>query len=332
MAALVAAARTLAKRARPAAWQHSCLLHSSSSSGRAGAGAGDVGPRLRYWTELWAQQQDVFTLPDANPNLVEFLHELLPGLPPPEELQAARKKKDGLAAALFGARAMAGADDPPPGDGPRMVFVPLCGRSSDMAFLAGLGGEHVHVVGLDAVSEPLRLFATEHGNGLVPVAELESVATPSAAGKGLLSGPTVASYRTERYPNLTLVHGDVFAVDAGMLGTAFHAVWDRGGLTSIEPGAPRAAYAARLASLMAPRGRLLLEFLSCNLPLEGAASVGEVGRLLAAAGLRDVRVLRSEDVRGAYPGFAPPGLAALDEVVLVATKGAASQGGGGGGG
>ena len=283
----------------------------------------DAAPRLKYWTDLWAERQDVFTLQDVNPNLVEYLQELLPGIPDPEEIQRARKKKRGLSA-LFGSRAVNEVDGTAPTE-PRMVFVPLCGRTPDLAYLAELGSEHVHVVGLDAISEPLRLFATEFGNGLAPVAELDT-RTESSAAKGL-SGPTVSSYRTERYPNLTLVHGDIFAVDAGMLGISFHAVWDRGGLTSIEPGQARAAYVSRLHGMMAPRGRLLLEFLSCNLPLEGAGSVPEMTRLLRDAGFEDIRLLRQDDVRQAYPGFSPPGLTSLDEVLMVATAAALPTGG-----
>lgn len=295
--------------------------------------------RLRYWADLWAQGNDVFTLPDVNPNLVEFLPRLLPALPPAEVREAAaRKRRRGGLAALFdggggSAPQHASSASLAPPD-PLLVFVPLCGRSADLAYLAELspppGADastaaswpEVHVVGLDAVAAPLRQFASEFGNGLVPLAEL-TAATLSSTAAGT-SGPVVASYRTERYPHLTLIHGDIFALTPSMLGGGpggvFHGVWDRGGLTSIPPGL-RPGYLSALHALTAPGGRLLLEALACNLPLEGAVgSAGEVARLMAGAGFTRVEALRVDDVREAYPDFRPPGLTALDEVVLVAEK------------
>lgn len=274
--------------------------------------------RLRYWIDLWQQRQDVFTLEDANPNLVEFAHQLLPSLPSPEQLEAAaaaKQKRRGAFATLFGSSSP---EEEPSGGRPRTIFVPLCGRSADLAWLAETYGHHVHIVGLDAVAEPLRLFATEFGGAMEPIAEIPGVSDPTTNPSGS-SGPLVASYRTERFSNLTLIHGDVFAVNSETLGGAFDATWDRGGLTSI-PTDLRQRYASHLAGMMAPGGRLMLEFLSCNLPLEGAASVGEVTACLTAAGLTHVRVLRSDDVRGSYPSFAPPGLTSLDEVVIMADK------------
>jgi hypothetical protein len=334
-----------------------CLSRAMTAAAAAGGGGGllrqtaslrrgaatETTTRLRYWADLWAQGNDVFTLPDVNPNLVEFLPRLLPALPPAEVREAAaRKRRRGGLASLFGGggaepqAASAGAASPLASPDPLLVFVPLCGRSADLAYLAELSPPEsgaaadaawpqVHVVGLDAVAAPLRQLASEFGNGLVPLAEL-TAATPSSAAAGA-SGPVVASYRTERYPHLTLIHGDFFALSPEMLGGGgangggvFHGVWDRGGLTSIPPEL-RAGYLGRLHSLLAPGGRLLLEALACNLPLEGAVgSAGEVARLLGGAGFTRVETLRVDDVREAYPQFSPPGLTALDEVVLVAEK------------
>jgi hypothetical protein len=67
--------------------------------------------------------------------------------------------------------------------------------------------------------------------------------------------------------------------------------------------------------------RLLLEFLSCNVAMEGSLGVEAAASLLEGAGfLAPVRVLKRQDVRGAYAGFQPPGLKFLDEVVMLATK------------
>lgn len=271
---------------------------------------------LSRWVQLWQRGEDVFTLDEPNPNLVDFARELLPALPHPDAARREQAAPRGLLAQLVGRadRRTPDADAPPP----RVVLVPLCGRTPDLAWLAEGYGPAVHVVGLDAVGEPLRRFAAELGGGLVPLAELRGVddARTNASGS---SGPVVASYRTQRYENLTLVHGDVFAVDPGTLGFHADAIWDRGGVTSMPPD-ERQRYVTHLAGLLAPGGRMLVEFLSCNLDLDGAASAGELAQLLAIAGLGGARTLRAVDVRGAYPSFRPPGLSSLDEVVIVAEK------------
>jgi hypothetical protein len=221
----------------------------------------------------------VFTLPDVNENLVRFKSELLT-----------------TPAAAAGASSGSGKAKLPP---PR-VLVPLCGRSVDMNYLAEEG---CFVVGVDAVGEALRQWGNDHG-GLEPLAADED------------AGATV--YRSRWYPRLVLIHADFFRLTPDLLGGAFDAVWDRGGMTSIGEGAPRAAYAGALAACLKPGGRLLLEFLSCNLAIDGAMSDKEARAALGAGGFTHVRALARRDVRGQYPAFSPPGLQYLQEEVLVA--------------
>lgn len=192
------------------------------------------------------------------------------------------------------------ASDGIPARRPR-VLVPLCGRSVDMAFLAESGAE---VIGVDIAREALRRFAVEQAGGADPLWE----------------GQALAAFRCRRLPSVTLLAGDVFAAGPREVGGLVDAVWDRAALTSI-PSPDRTRYAAHLASLLAPRtGRVLVELLSCNLPLEGAMAASDAEAVLTAAGLA-VTCLRDADVRGAYPHFAPPGLTELREVVLLARKG-----------
>jgi hypothetical protein len=168
---------------------------------------------------------------------------------------------------------------------------------------------------VDAIAEPLRKFGSEVGNGLIPLAELD------AGGEGRPGRAPLAAYGTTRYRNLTLLHADMLdaRVSAATLGAPVDAVWDRGGLTAIPPP-ERAAYAAQLHALMAPGARLLLELLTCNLPLEDACSLEDACAVLSSAGLVNVRVLATRDVRGEYPSFTPAGLTQLDEVVVVAER------------
>jgi len=234
----------------------------------------------RWWRALYDDGGDTFTLSDVSPTLTRFWP------------------------LLSGAE---GADGPPapppraPAAAERRVLAPLCGRDISTTFLASRPGWRC--VGVDFADSALRKLGAEIG-GLVPQGA---------------QGATLGVYRTENYPRLLLVHGDFFGMAPEDFGGGFHAVWDRGGLTSVGGAAERAAYAARVAQLMEPGGRLLLELLDTNIEMEGAVDAGEAAACLAGAGLR-VRELARRDVRGEYPDFRPPGLAYLREVVLLGEK------------
>jgi thiopurine S-methyltransferase len=183
---------------------------------------------------------------------------------------------------------------------PAAVLVPLCGRSADLQWLAK---RSYKVVGIDAIAEPLRQWAFENG-GLEPVVETD----------------VMSSYRSLWYPNLSLLHGNIFDLRPEALGSVlFDAVWDRGGITSLAR-ADRVQYANLLSSVMQPSGKLLLEFLSCNLKdFDGTMTIAAATEVLRTAGFA-VSVLKDVDVLDAYPQFNPPNLEYLQEVVLIATK------------
>ena len=185
---------------------------------------------------------------------------------------------------------------------PSTILVPLCGRSVDLAYLA----ERKHsVVGIDAVAEPLRRIASDFGGGFEPISQTDGM----------------SSFSCRRLPSLTLIHGDVFALleKVPELRGACDGVWDRGGLTSIG-GPSRARYLRILADSLKPGGGLLLEFLSCNIALEGTLQEADVMESLTSAGLAGARLLSKRDSRPDYPSFSPPGLRYLNEVVMWAQK------------
>ena len=184
----------------------------------------------------------------------------------------------------------------------RRCLVPLCGRDISTTFIASQPGWSC--VGVDFADSALRKLGAEIG-GLVPLGA-------HGAARGV--------YKTENYARLLLVHADFFGVPPGDFGGLFDAVWDRGGLTSMGTPAERAAYCARVAQLMSPGGRLLLEMLCTNIEMDGAVEADEAVACLRGAGLA-VRELSQRDVRGEYPEFKPPGLRYLREVVLLGEKG-----------
>ena len=115
----------------------------------------------------------------------------------------------------------------------RRVLVPLCGKSLDMAHLAGLGAR---VTGVDLAEKALLAFAHEQGL---------AIQRETAGG--------VVKLQADPF---TLLAGDFFALPDEQLGR-FDAIWDRAALIAL-PAAIRPAYARRLVSLLEGDGRLLL--------------------------------------------------------------------------
>ncbi len=112
------------------------------------------------------------------------------------------------------------------------VFVPLCGKAEDMAFLAKQGHE---VVGIDLVESAVRDFFREHA--LEPVEEKSDRFTTLRAGA------------------FTLHAGDVFAIEPRDL-AGVTAVYDRAAVVALPPDL-RTKYAAHLRSLV-PAGTPIL--------------------------------------------------------------------------
>lgn len=253
--------------------------------------------RVEFWTGVFRDGSDAFTLPDANPNLVDVF----------ERLQQAKRKHMRLA---------------PDADPKINAFVPLCGRSLDLNYLAEQANSNVF--GLDLIPAAMTQWGQENG-GLRPLHATAKVST----------------YASVLYPNLRLIVADIFEFPAAALAGTFDLVWDRGGLTSI-PDDLRPRYLSLLRSMLrcqpataaasAARGSdasvaaaadtvpsvLALEFLSCNLPLDGSLSLPVVQSLLGEAGFSNVAAVKDEDVKASYPSFNPPGLEYLREVVVEA--------------
>lgn len=113
------------------------------------------------------------------------------------------------------------------------VFVPLCGKAEDLAFLAKQGHE---VVGIDLVESALRDFFREHE--LEPVEEKNERFTVLRAG------------------SFTLLAGDFFSLEPGDLG-AVTAVYDRAAVVALPPDL-RARYAAHLRTLVPAKTPILV--------------------------------------------------------------------------
>ncbi|GAB4216499.1 MAG: hypothetical protein OHK0013_43090 [Sandaracinaceae bacterium] len=113
------------------------------------------------------------------------------------------------------------------------VFVPLCGKAVDLAWLAARAEE---VVGVELATAAVEAFFEEHG--LVP--------QRTQAGRMTL-------YEAE---NITIWAGDLFELDSSMVG-ALDVCFDRAALVAVRP-TDRARYVAHVRSLLAPAARALL--------------------------------------------------------------------------
>lgn len=104
------------------------------------------------------------------------------------------------------------------------VLVPLCGKSEDLAFLAGQGRA---VVGIELVEDAVAAFFAEHG------------VTPEIERRGSLAIYTAGA--------IQIIAGDLFAVTRADVG-AIDALYDRAALIAL-PAELRPRYVAHLRAL-----------------------------------------------------------------------------------
>eukprot|EP00242_Pyramimonas_sp_CCMP2087_P006626 CAMPEP_0198215958 /NCGR_PEP_ID=MMETSP1445-20131203/53829_1 /TAXON_ID=36898 /ORGANISM="Pyramimonas sp., Strain CCMP2087" /LENGTH=306 /DNA_ID=CAMNT_0043891939 /DNA_START=165 /DNA_END=1082 /DNA_ORIENTATION=+ len=131
------------------------------------------------------------------------------------------------------------------------VLVPLCGKTVDMPYLAGL--EQVHsVVGVEGVPLAIEEFIKEN-----PELKMKRVSNTE-------------QFQVFKGKNVFLHLGDFFEFGQDQ---NFDRVWDRGSLVAIQP-ALRERYVALLDDVLAPGGKILLEGLHRKKGPEAACKKG----------------------------------------------------------
>lgn len=183
------------------------------------------------------------------------------------------------------------------------VYVPLCGKSLDMVWLAVRG---YAVVGSELSSVAVADFFGEQQSQQLQRTDvvLES------------RGP----FNVHRAGSYELLQGDALQLTPELLGPV-HAAYDRAALVALPP-AMRAAYADSFATLMPSGSRtLLVAFEYAQQVKEGppfSVEPDEVQRLYGAA--FRVELLERVDIIGESPKFAAAGLDALFEVAYSLTR------------
>ena len=126
------------------------------------------------------------------------------------------------------------------------VFVPLCGKSVDMLWLADQG--HT-VVGVELADKAIESFFTE--NNLTFTKEPVKLAAGSEPAE---------VYRCNE-KQITIFCCDLFTLKEEDIGEKVDAIWDRGSLSAIVPSAGDRGkrYAKHMRSLLARDGNYLLE-------------------------------------------------------------------------
>lgn len=172
------------------------------------------------------------------------------------------------------------------------IFVPLCGKSRDMLWLAGEGQR---VLGVEISPIAVQTFFTE--NRLSPVSTLK---------------PPFTEHRSDE---ITLLQGDYFALTPAQL-DGISAVYDRASLIALPP-AMRARYAQHMAALLQRGVPILLVTLDYpQQEMDGppfAVSTDEVDKLFSAD--FEITSLGGLDILAENPRFQARGLTRLDERV-----------------
>ena len=168
------------------------------------------------------------------------------------------------------------------------VFVPLAGKSLDLAWLAARGHR---VLGIELSQLAVEQFFAEHG--LAPTLRKSRYGTHYAAG------------------GIELVHGDVFDLDADAL-AGCAGVFDRAALIALPPDLRRRYASGPYAALPTGCRGLLV---TLEYPQQEKAgppfSVGE-DEVRASFGRRwTVDLLERRDILADQPGFVAEGVTAL---------------------
>ena len=177
---------------------------------------------------------------------------------------------------------------------PSRVYVPLCGKSLDMVWLAERG--HA-IVGSELSAIAIRdFFASQR---------LEPVQSEQGGFVRHSAGP------------YTILEGDALALTTDQAGP-IEAVYDRAALVALPPEM-RAAYAASLARLTSPGVQALLVAFEYPQEMKGGPpfSVGaaEIRELFETA--FTVREVERLDILAESPKFAEIGIPALHETAVV---------------
>lgn len=129
---------------------------------------------------------------------------------------------------------------------PVRVFVPLCGKTVDMAYLASNPAVS-QVVGVDGILKALETFAEEQ-----PRLEIKRSVVPTDD-----DDDDTDKYDRLKGTKIELLRGDFFELDATHTAGRFDVIFDRASLVAIDPSL-REKYVAVMGQLLQRAGKIFL--------------------------------------------------------------------------
>ena len=183
-----------------------------------------------FWSEKWSAPKLGWHLDSVNPNLEKYTDLWLGGK-----------------------------------DDNNIIFVPLCGKSVDLAYLAS-HSKVSHVVGIDIIRDSAEQFAKEHTDlSMAEFALNEMRDTEQSCTAKKECASSKQGYFQGK--GITFLIGDLFDFSSISDGVnvehtiqkegKFEAIYDRASMIAIEPS-KRLDYIALLGSLLHPGGSILL--------------------------------------------------------------------------
>jgi len=191
--------------------------------------ASEQSERLSPWTSRWKESRIGWHEGDVNMALKKYAHLIVP---PAEE------------------EAPSCSDSSSSSDGVS-VFVPLCGKTVDMAFFATQPNV-AHVVGIDGVRKALDEFAEEHS-----ALEIKQQEQDDTEGETTTATTTTTHFERFVGKKITLLKGDFFDMERAGFANKFDVVWDRASLVAIQPTL-REEYVKTIGTVAKPGASILL--------------------------------------------------------------------------
>ena len=144
------------------------------------------------------------------------------------------------------------------------VFVPLCGKSVDMAYLAS--NERVsHVVGIDIIKQAAEEFAQDHPTLALTEFQLankadseQSCDAETTTGTSVFHGNGISIMVGDLFNGAKYItQGSTFSPNENDSSYAFDSIYDRGSMVAIDPSL-RKEYSTQMGQLLKPNGVMLL--------------------------------------------------------------------------
>lgn len=210
---------------------------------------------FQIWSKLWKQGHIDFHISYVNPILMQYSRTIIPTAPKVGGCPMRHPIKSLMG--LFSG----GVSKPAGHPSRKRMFVPCCGKSVDMVWLASKFGIK-EVVGVELVQQAIdELCAEQPGQNFYESHNCSGFTFYKSKPKHLSA-------------DITVMKGDYFALQSKITGK-FDAIWDRRSLTCIPP-VLRDEYVRIQNDLLVPGAKILLCTVDCHLSTQKGINEGSI--------------------------------------------------------